>query len=217
MPEALNEKKIADFRRRICEVATRQFAREGVDKVSMRSLAKELGYSATALYSYYRNKEEILAATRAAALERLAPRLRSAVDGATDAGQQLRALAGAYLHFARNEPAAYQLIFMPGQQPSTPELDAGLARVRQSLTACFERLLHQRQTGGDADRLGQALWATMHGAIALETAGKLTIGKAGFDDFYHLAVEATLSGACVGSATATGDKQPGGRQFSLDF
>ncbi len=159
MPEALDNKKIADFRRRICEVATRQFAHHGADKVSMRSLAKELGYSATALYSYYRNKEEILAATRAAALERLVPRLQAAVDGCDQPRDQLLALGGAYLEFSANEPAAYQLIFSPGQEANSTELDVATDRVRRIFTACVERLLHQQGFSVDAGLHGQAFWS----------------------------------------------------------
>lgn len=42
--------------------AVRAFARTGYDSVTLRDIAREAGYTAAALYTYFENKQEILAA-----------------------------------------------------------------------------------------------------------------------------------------------------------
>ena len=69
---ALRQHEIDRFRERLCQVATRRFAKQGYAGVSLRGLAGELGCSATTPYRYFRDKDEIFAAVRARAFARLA-------------------------------------------------------------------------------------------------------------------------------------------------
>ena len=63
-------KSVAERRRRavartredILTAAVRAFARTGYQSVTMRDIAREAGYTAAALYTYFENKQEILAA-----------------------------------------------------------------------------------------------------------------------------------------------------------
>ncbi len=176
MPEALTDKRIAEFRHHLCRIATRQFAERGIDGVSMRGLAREAGYTATALYSYFRNKEEILAATRAAALGRLSERLEAAVSAEPRNG--VHAAGRACVAFAFDEPAAYQLAFAPQQPPAQryPEL----FEARQRLLGLFEGPLHDMPLDAEPSTLAGLLWAGIHGLILIhmpdqgeEEAGKL--------------------------------------------
>lgn len=53
---------VARTRQDILAAAVRVFARTGYDSVTMRDIAREAGYTAGALYTYFENKQEILAA-----------------------------------------------------------------------------------------------------------------------------------------------------------
>src|SRR5512138_2358055 len=111
MRPSLSEAEIRTFRARLCRVAERLFAERGVEAVSMRQLAAALGYSATAAYRYFRDKEEILAAVRTAAFDRFAARLERATNAAPDARSRGVALGDAHLRFVEEEPHAYRLMF----------------------------------------------------------------------------------------------------------
>ena len=53
---------VARTREDILNAAVRAFARTGYQSVTMRDIAREAGYTAAALYTYFQNKQEILAA-----------------------------------------------------------------------------------------------------------------------------------------------------------
>jgi AcrR family transcriptional regulator len=84
MPPSLSSEQVLEARARIRAVAEQQFAERGIEQTSMRSIAQALGWTATALYRYYDSKEALLAATRAAALDRLSAALEAAQQGPGD-------------------------------------------------------------------------------------------------------------------------------------
>src|SRR5882724_12409180 len=112
MPKNLSAAEVDAFRSRLCAVAQHRFATEGRDGVSMRQLADALGCSPMTPYRYFRNKDEILAAVRAAAFDRFATALE---DATRTMGDDLRgggaAMSEAYIRFALSDPDAYRLMF----------------------------------------------------------------------------------------------------------
>ncbi len=56
------QRAVARTREDILNAAVRAFARTGYQSVTMRDIAREAGYTAAALYTYFDNKQEILAA-----------------------------------------------------------------------------------------------------------------------------------------------------------
>ncbi|HMB89175.1 MAG TPA: TetR/AcrR family transcriptional regulator, partial [Methylomirabilota bacterium] len=143
MPRTLSAEQIEEFRARLCAVAQHRFATEGRDAVSMRQLADALGCSPMTPYRYFRNKDAILAAVRAAAFDRFAAALEQA---AGEAGEDLRAagqaVGQAYVRFAMSDPDGYRLMFDVAQpHPDRyPELVRAGTRARRTMSASIERL-----------------------------------------------------------------------------
>ena len=67
MPRVLTENDIADFRERLCELATRIYVERGPENFNMRLLAAEMGVSAMTPYRYFKDKDEIVSSIRARA------------------------------------------------------------------------------------------------------------------------------------------------------
>jgi len=176
MPRNLSASEVGAFRARLCAVAQRRFAQHGVDGVSMRGLADELGCSPMTPYRYFRDKDEILAAVRAAAFDRFADALETA---ARESGDDLRAAGQAtglaYIRFALGDPEAYRLMFDLSQpHPERyPELVRASDRARRMMSAALEALVKAGIFAGDPQLLGCVFWATMHGLVVLRLAGKL--------------------------------------------
>lgn len=187
MPAPLNDDQIAAFRQQICEVAARQFAGLGIEKVSMRSLAQELGCSATSLYNYFANKEALLAATRARAYDQLSDALEAAMASSSDLWQQSRAIGDAYIVFASEHPAAYQLIFALHQPAQTlyPELAVAENRANGYMTRYVENMVAAGLLEGDPTTLAHIYWAGMHGLILLRMAGKFSASPLNFEQLRH--------------------------------
>ena len=202
MPRNLSSAEVDAFRARLCAVAQKRFAKQGVDGVSMRQLADALGCSPMTPYRYFRNKEEILAAVRAAAFDRFASALEEAARktrGDLRAGGQ--AMGEAYIRFALGDQDAYRLMFDLSQpHPDRyPELVRASARARHMMSAALEALVKAGIFVGDPQLLGYVFWATMHGLVVLHLAGKLP-KKPDFRTIQREAMRLLVAGARSGVA-----------------
>jgi AcrR family transcriptional regulator len=179
MRQALTEAQIAQFRARTCAAAEGLFAAHGLDGVSMRSIAESLGCSQTALYRYFSDKEEILAAVRTSAFLRFAAALEAAQTG-QDAREDARAIGKAYLQFAQDEPDAYSLMFDLRQpDPSRyPELVAAIRRTKACAAPYVRTMIAEGIISGDAEELGHFFWAAAHGLVSLHAKGFMGFGGA---------------------------------------
>jgi AcrR family transcriptional regulator len=171
----LTDDQIRDTRSRICRVAERQFAERGLQDASLRSIAAEMGWTAASLYRYFDNKDALLAATRAAALDRFSDRIEAAYGSTPDLWDRSRAIAGAYIGFAMDEPNAYQLIFAFHQPRNQipPELAAAEQRSISTVTDYVRDMVDAGLLEGDPDLLGRAYWVSIHGLITLTMAGRI--------------------------------------------
>jgi TetR/AcrR family transcriptional regulator, tetracycline repressor protein len=110
--------------------------REGLDGLTIRRLAHELGVTPMALYWHFRNKDELLAG--------LADRIWSEIDTDTDAGatwqQQLRGLLESLVHVLRRHPCASQLL-VTGEKQSAAALDAAEVALHVLRRAGFDPTL----------------------------------------------------------------------------
>lgn len=174
MPKTLSDEDIRAFRENMRRVAENAFATRGPQGVTMRELARELGCSAMTPYRYFRDKEELLATVRAAAFNRFSERLEAAVHGAEES-RRGEALIEAYVAFAFDEPHAYRLMFDLAQPDSAsyPELVSASGRAWRMLGAHFEPLVESGQLTGDAQLIGYAYWASLHGFTMLALANQL--------------------------------------------
>jgi AcrR family transcriptional regulator len=210
MPSPLSTDQIQDGRARIRAVAEQQFGERGFEQTSMRSIAQALGWSATALYRYFASKDDLLAATRAAALERLSEVLEGATQGPGDAWERSRAVGQAYIGFAFREPAAYRLIFAYTQpdEDRYPDLARANTRSRRAMVAYVEDLVAEGGLEGDPYMLGHVYWAALHGAVVLQMAGKLGADAPAFETLRHEAVRLITRGAQPGYRSRVESQEP---------
>ena len=183
MPTPLTEAQFAQGRERIRRVAERQAVERGIEQVSMHSIAREIGWSATALYRYYANKEAILAAARTAALDQLSDALEAAMEGPGDIWRRSRAIGDAYVAFAFDRPDAYRMIFALSQPDATlyPDLEAASARAQRNLTAYAKEMVRVGGLAIEAEMLAHIFWAQVHGLISLRMSGRLGHDRAAFE------------------------------------
>ena len=217
MPKNLSPTEVEAFRARLCAVAERRFAERGADGVSMRGLADELGCSAMTPYRYFRDKEEILAAVRAAAFDRFADAMERAARSRGDAQAKARAAGEAYIRFAFNDHSAYRLMFDLSQpdQERFPELVRASSRARRTMKTYMEMLVAEGFLAGDPELLSCIFWAANHGVIVLHLAGKLP-GKPDFRTIHQEMMRLLAIGARASAAAAPAlpRRAAGGRRRS---
>ncbi len=181
MPTPLSEEEIQDFRDRLCKEAERQFRKDGVEAVSMRSLTKALGCSATTPYRYFKNKDEILAAVRVAILNRLCERMEALRQD--DAVAWTRIHMQTFVDFAFDEPEAYRLVFDLYQPDMRdyPDLVKAEQRALRMNYGYVEKLIEDGYLEGDAEELGYMFFAELHGLIVLRMTGRPASTREEFD------------------------------------
>jgi AcrR family transcriptional regulator len=191
---ALSDADIAGFREQLCEVAERLFAERGYPGVTLRALATELGVSPMTPYRYFRDKDDIFAAVRAAGFRRFADAQEAAYAAESDPERRLRALARSYVQFGRGEPHAYRIMFE--MNPLTgveryPELVAQQIRGWEPLQRGVAAAIASGALAGDATHLAHVFWAGVHGIVSLHLAGTYKLIE---EDLDHIvdAMETTL-------------------------
>ncbi len=169
MRRILSEADLREFRDRVCAVATELLAELGYDGFNMRELAARLGVSAMTTYRYFDGKNEIFAALRVQAFNRLADRLECLLDPFDSALERLEAFCHAYVDFAHAEPVRYRLMFDVSQpQVGRPaELINAERRTFQAVLDLAALFARSGQPESNPERLAQILWASLHGLAAL--------------------------------------------------
>jgi AcrR family transcriptional regulator len=210
MRPQLTDQEVARSRAEICHVAEGLFARHGVEGVTMRQIAAELGWSSTTAYRYFKSKEEILAAVRAAAFNRFCDVIEAATKSNTDPRKSARAVGQAYIGFALENSDAYRMMFEVSQADVTGNaaLTEALARAHRTMIAYVTPLIALGILEGDATALGQMLWAAAHGLVMLRLSG-IVSGDAALRKLHEQTMSALARGTHqVAAAPSRARKTP---------
>lgn len=168
-----------DLRRTLMLDAARSvFERLGIDGASIREIAKEAGYTAGAIYSYFENKEAIYGALLAECLERLNGVVASAAEARGGPAEVLEAKASAWFGFFAANPRDLDLGFylMQGMRPRGlgTELNQQLNdRLHDALRPCETALRAMGLGADDALRENTALFAHGMGLLLLQHTGRI--------------------------------------------
>ena len=148
----------------------------GLEKLSARSIAKEIGYAPGTLYNVYDNIDDIILRIEGRLLDELDTYVSDAIQGQTGR-QAMHAFASAYIQFAHQKRSLWHLL----QEHSIPselkvpdwysdKIQAPVKRLRKLLAQEFPHLESDRQERGAI-----ALWGSIHGQATLATSRKLGV------------------------------------------
>lgn len=150
-PPALN-------RGRVLDAAARVAAREGLEGLSMRVLARDLGVSPMALYRHVRDKDDLLDGLVARMLGEVRIPARTLPWEA-----RLRALAEEVRALAASEPALFELLLR------RPAVEQDALRVRRAVVRALRDAGHGAPA---AARLQRLLSTAVFGFALSEVAGR---------------------------------------------
>lgn len=163
-----------ELRRAILDAAGGLFLEHGYEGISMRQIAERIGYSATTIYRYYEDKDDLLFAIVQEGFERFGSQLVNAAGGHDDLWGRLQALGQAYIEFGLKNPVYYQLMFMqrfdflfehrPRQE--APVIDS-FGVLRQAVEEAMRAGVLKP---GDAETTSTVIWAVVHGITSLAIA-----------------------------------------------
>src|ERR1700688_203766 len=149
-------------RQTILSAAVKELVHGGIRDLSLRNIAASLDLAPNAIYRYFSDRRALEAALANEAARQLELALRKAADGCEPV-TAIRAMSSAYIKFARDNRHLYEVMM----SLHAPEHDAPSHRSLWTFTV--EQV--QRIAGSDrAAQASVALWAFLHGAVALEAA-----------------------------------------------
>lgn len=132
--------------------------------VSFRDLARKVGVRHSALYSHFRDRNDLLAVLASDGFKLLYADLVAVTGRAT---HRLTVLAESYIRFARAHPAYYKVMFLP--EVTQPE---NIDRLDEVCKSCFDLLqeaLRETPIVSDVEvhERAIAIWSTLHGLVVL--------------------------------------------------
>lgn len=164
-----------DLRAKILQEAIGIVYREGVDRITMRSLARKLGYSAATIYLHFRSKEELEFEIGFHGFELLWRAMCPAFQR-EDPCRALSELMHRYIDFGVSHPQLYRLMFqdMSRLREGAFATDPRVARIRQGVTSVYRRGLERGSLRlGDPELETAVGWALLHGFVLLTIHGML--------------------------------------------
>lgn len=162
----------------ICRVALTLVERNGPEGLTVRAVATALGLVPNALYHHFASRDALMAAVADEGARRLLTAIKrgtAACDAEeerpeVDPVQIIHVTAAAYLRFARVHPKLYDVVLT---RHEALERDNHGPAAHDELWATLVAMMTPLTGAAAAPAAGVALWAFLHGAIALERANLL--------------------------------------------
>jgi AcrR family transcriptional regulator len=172
-----------DRRREILEAAREIYLADGYELTTIRRVGQKVGVSSTALYVYFKDKDDLI---RAVCDEILGPlytatiqlgALSETLNSAASVEAILRQFSENYIRFGLSHPMVYYRIFMDPKQLTwnhhTGTHEGGEVDPKRFNPYAFaEGMVRRGQElglvkAGDPTLLTEVAWAALHGAVAI--------------------------------------------------
>lgn len=150
--------------------AARSIAEEegaGFDRVTVRSVADRVGYTAPIVYQFFANKRALLIGLIELGFAELARELGRA-QRPEKGDDRLLAVATAYWEFAVRNPHLYRLMH------TLPDIPFGTRQAPAAARECFAVLKSALREG--SDDTADLFWAHLHGVVSLTLDGRIKGG-----------------------------------------
>jgi AcrR family transcriptional regulator len=160
-----------ELKQQILEAAIGLFESKGYEGFSLRQVAEEIGYSPTAIYLHFRDKDALLLTVALEGFRAFGEALQAAYFEHRHAPARLTAIGTAYVRFGLSHPLQYRLMFMQRGEFLSHEPPEGY----ESFIDSFGVLLRTIEEGmvageikrGDPRGLAGLLWSAAHGVVSL--------------------------------------------------
>ncbi|WP_159451287.1 TetR/AcrR family transcriptional regulator [Demequina sp. NBRC 110054] len=158
-----------DVRSAILAAATALFEQHGPDGLSMRQIAREIGYSATTIYLHFRDKDDLMQAVCTSGFAEFGAQMEAAGQGPEPFAERLRAVGLAYVDFAFARPMHYDVMFVRPKEWTLP--DGGEDPSFLGMVAMMEAAQASGEIRpGSAREQAAGVWSALHGVVSLALA-----------------------------------------------
>jgi AcrR family transcriptional regulator len=159
-----------NLRQEIMDAAREMFVAEGYQNVSMRKIADKIGYSATTIYLYFKDKNDLLHQICEQTFARLAANIKAINQLSDNPLEKLRSGLREYIYFGLKHPTQYEIVFitpLPVKIEADFEETNGKVAFDTLRTVINECVSANLLKHGDVELISQTLWAGIHGVTSL--------------------------------------------------
>jgi AcrR family transcriptional regulator len=154
----------------LIEAGLALIAEKGVRALTLREIGAKVGVSRMAAYRHFADKAQLLSAIRAAGFERFVEALEGGRSvSMKDVKMRLSGMGVAYVSFARQHPAYFEVMF---SMPPEGQPEEACAAEKRAFQILEETVIEGQTKGflrqGDARLMAHALWSLVHGMSALK-------------------------------------------------
>jgi AcrR family transcriptional regulator len=172
LPVATRSETAAMTRRSLLEAAGALLDTGGPDAVTLREVGARTGVSRSAPYRHFANKETLLTALAANALNQLGDTLERLASGDDPPEQSLRAALLSLVAIGRTRPHLYRLMFTTPAGDPTAAVQAA-ERTQDLFLDMVGRIVGPQR----ARHYGALVLTTAHGATSFELSGHFVWDK----------------------------------------
>jgi AcrR family transcriptional regulator len=173
VPERRARRK-SQLRQEILDAASEILVRDGYEGLTMRKVAQRIDYSATTIYLYFKDRDELVFYACEQFLAGLLRELQETVARIADPAEALRKILRRYVEYGLAHPQQYLATFVI-PHAHTPEADARYKQPDAMSMKSFgflEQLVREvvrrkRLARVDVEAASRALWAGAHGITSL--------------------------------------------------
>lgn len=173
------EVKGNSLRKNILMVSRKMLLEEGFDRMSMRKIASSVGFSATSIYLYFKNKDDLLHALIEEGFDLLFEALSEnpAVKSNQDPFEVLEALCREFVRFGMENPEYYEIMFQLHPKHMQRYPVEKYRKARRNIDLIRHTLEHgQAQElikAHDSRLVANVILSTLHGGISLMNSGRI--------------------------------------------
>ncbi len=194
-----------NLREELLAGALEMIKENGVDKVSLRSLAKRAGVSHNAPYMHFANRDALLAAIAQMGFQQLKVATEALANEQGESWrEQLKIGCAAYVRFSVDNPALFRVMFMEHDAARFPDY------VGDSMDALgvLRNVIQLGQASGEikpgpVDLYTNFIWSLLHGVSVVHSgraAAPAPFGESDIEQMTQQFVELMLTG--IGSSSA---------------
>lgn len=173
-----------DLKAALISAAETILKEHGLQALSLRTVAAQVGVSHMAPYAHFKNKTELFQAIAASGFKAMAQRMEQVPDSLSPE-QRILAYGAQYIEFALANAPLYRLMLAQTQETGPDKVDKGAGHLSEELTLASRRpydLLEREFSRLIKDKTlrrirTQGAWAMVHGMAALIIDGHLSIPK----------------------------------------
>jgi AcrR family transcriptional regulator len=167
-----------DLENALIKAGVEILAKEGIDGLSLRNVAKRAGVSHSAPYAHFKDRQSLIAAISTEGFKQLYAELDAAIAPyVRDPKQQLVEAAWAYVEFATNNADTFKIMFSgvlekEKEYPSFVEISRKLfERVVDIVRACQAAGVLRSDP---PELIAVSIWGQVYGVILLSLEGQIS-------------------------------------------